>query len=262
MPDRPPLDPDRIRAAAGAAWPHIRVVERTTSTNADLIADAGVADRTVLAAEEQTAGRGRLDRAWTSPPRSGLTFSVALRPDVPLRDWGWLPLLCGVATVEALREVARVDAVLKWPNDVLIAGAKLAGILAQSADGVAVVGVGLNVSSTRAELPVPTATSLHLAGAAGTVDRSALLGAILARLDHWLGRWTTAGGDALGSGLAGAYRAVCATLGSDVRVSLGGGRTIEGRAGDLDDAGRIVVTDASGPHAIGAGDVEHLRPSR
>ena len=262
MPARPPLDLDRIRAAAGPAWPDVRVVERTTSTNADLVGEPGVADRTVLVAEAQTAGRGRLERSWTSPPGSGLTFSVAVRPGVPLRHWGWLPLLCGVATVEAVREIAGVDAVLKWPNDVLVDGRKLAGILVQSGDGVAVLGVGLNVSLTRDELPVPTATSLHLAGAPATLDRSALLGGILARLGRWLERWIGAGGDADASGLAPAYRAVCATIGSDVRVSLGDGRTLEGRAAGVDESGRIVIGTARGAEPVGAGDVEHLRPSR
>ncbi|WP_375496760.1 biotin--[acetyl-CoA-carboxylase] ligase [uncultured Jatrophihabitans sp.] len=262
MPDRSPLDLNRIRAAAGEAWPRIRIVERTASTNADLVADAGVADRSVLVAEEQTAGRGRLDRSWSSPPRSGLTFSIALRPGVPLEHWGWLPLLCGVATVEAVHDVAGVDVVLKWPNDVLVGEAKVAGILAQSAGGVAVVGIGLNVSTTRDELPVPTATSLQGAGATGTLDRSVLLGGILAHLGRWLERWYAAAGDAVGSGLAGAYRAACATLGSQVRVSLGDGRTLEGLATDIDGYGRIVVLDGNGPHAVGAGDVEHLRFSR
>ena len=238
------------------------MVERTTSTNADLLADPVIPDRSVLAAEEQTSGRGRLERAWSSPPRAGLLFSVALRPGVPLVHWGWLPLLSGVAAVEAVRDLAGVEATLKWPNDLLVADAKLAGILVQSAGGVAVVGIGLNVSLTRAELPVPTATSLRLAGATGPPDRSALLGGVLARLDTWLERWSAAGGDAHASGLAAAYRGLCSTLGTDVRVTLGDGRLVEGRAVDLDDAGRILVEVHGVTQAIGAGDVEHLRPSR
>lgn len=260
--DRPPLDLDRIRAAVGPVWPIIRIVGSTTSTNADLLADPGAADRSVLAAEEQTSGRGRLERAWSSPPRAGLLVSVALRPTVPLLHWGWLPLLSGVATAEAVRDVTGVAATLKWPNDLLVADAKLAGILVQSAGGVAVVGIGLNVSLTPAELPVPTATSLQLAGATGPVDRSALLGGVLARLDTWLQRWFAADGDAAASGLAGAYRGLCSTLGTDVRVTLGGGRMLVGRAADIDDAGRILVQADGTTTAVGAGDVEHLRPSR
>ena len=261
MPDRAPLDADRIRAAAGAGWPVVRVVGRTASTNADLLADAAVADRTVLAAEEQTAGRGRLQRAWTSPAGAGLTFSVALRPSVAVQHWGWLPLLTGVAALEAVRDTAGVDVTLKWPNDLLAGPAKVAGILAQSGDGLVVVGIGLNVSLTADELPVPTATSLLLAGAPATLERSALLGAVLARLGAWLDRWTAAGGDAATSGLAEAYRRGCSTLGADVRVTLGDGRVLEGRATGLDASGRIVVTGADGPQAVGAGDVEHLRPT-
>ena len=141
-------------------------------------------------------------------------------------------------------------------------GAKVAGILAQSADGVAVVGIGLNVSLTREELPVPTASSLQLAGATGTLNRSALLGGILARLGEWLERWTGADGAADASGLADAYRGLCATLGSDVRITLGEDRVLEGYAVDIDDSGRIVIRTNGTTQAVGAGDVEHLRPNR
>lgn len=262
---RPQIDVERLRAALGPAWSRVQVVSETESTNADLLADAAAPERTLLVAEHQVGGRGRLDRTWTSPPRAGLTFSVRLRPNVPASSWGWLPLLTGVALRAAVAERTGVAATLKWPNDLLAPdGRKLAGILAQSSGAqtsgaAAVVGIGLNVDTTADELPVETATSLTLAGATEP-DRTDLLGAVLGQLDGWLDAWTGAAGDPLASGLLAAYRAACSTLGQPVRVSLGDGSTVEGEAVDLDVSGRLVVQTGSGERAVSAGDVEHLRP--
>jgi len=175
------------------------IVESTASTNDDLLeAAATLPSGTVLAAEYQAAGRGRQNRTWTSPARAGLTFSVLLRPDVPPGQWGWLPLLAGVAVCDAVREVTIVDAALKWPNDLLVGDqwAKAGGILSQRSGDVVVIGIGVNVSTTRAELPVPEATSLELAGGA-PVDRSQLLGAILGYFGERYSDWLSVGGDAV-----------------------------------------------------------------
>jgi BirA family transcriptional regulator, biotin operon repressor / biotin---[acetyl-CoA-carboxylase] ligase len=260
--DRPPLHEGRLRQALvvpGGLWTGLTVVAETASTNADLAAAAraGAPEGTVLVAERQTGGRGRLGRQWLSPPRAGLTFSVLLRPPATT---GWLPLLAGVALVEAVRRLGEVDAVLKWPNDVLVGDAKCAGILAEAvpngdAPGV-VVGIGLNVTLRTPELPVPQATSLQLAGAACT-DRDPLLRAVLRGLAGWYTRWRD---DPAGSGLAQAYGLHCATLGRDVRVELPGGRTLHGRAEDVDADARLVVVDETGGRtAVAAGDVLHLR---
>src|SRR5690348_8917509 len=148
MPARDPIDIDRVRSLLGERWARIDAVAETPSTNLDLLEQHGAADRTALVAEHQTAGRGRLDRAWSSPPGAGLTFSALLRPEVPLLRWGWLPLLAGVALADAVRARTGVEAVLKWPNDLLAPdGGKLAGILVQTADDVVVIGIGLNVST-------------------------------------------------------------------------------------------------------------------
>src|SRR5207247_1734949 len=117
----------------------------------------------VLVAEAQTSGRGRMGRRWISPPRRALTFSVLLRPAVPAGLLGWVPLLAGVAVASALQRTAGVDARLKWPNDVLVDGAKIAGILAERWGNAIVIGTGINVLQQRGELPVPTATSLLVA---------------------------------------------------------------------------------------------------
>lgn len=259
---RDALDAQRLRAALAPRWARVDVVEETASTNADLLADLDAPDRTTLAAEHQLAGRGRFDRAWTSPPRAGLTFSALLRPQVTLQHWGWLPLLAGVALHEAVDETTGVATTLKWPNDLLVAadGRKVAGILAQTSGEAVVIGIGVNVDTSADELPVATATSLAIAGA-GEVDRTALLAAILARLDARCAQWEDCGGDAAACGVAAAYRAACSTLGMAVRVTLGTGEVVEGEAIDLDEIGRLVVRTPTGVQAVGAGDVEHLRPA-
>src|SRR5436309_8320655 len=213
-PARAPLDAAALRRAAvrpGGLWREIEVVESTGSTNADLLARAlaGEPEGAVLAAEEQRAGRGRMGRAWTSPPRAALTFSLLLKPAVPPARRGWLPLLTGVAVAEAVTKATGVETGLKWPNDLLAADAKLAGILAEAAGDAVVVGIGLNVSTEPAELshllaaPRPgalPATSLRAAGAT-TLDREELLLAILEGFERWYRAWQRAGGDPDRSGL-------------------------------------------------------------
>ncbi|MFE1773497.1 biotin--[acetyl-CoA-carboxylase] ligase [Streptomyces sp. NPDC059008] len=267
---RPPLNADALRRALvrpGALWTSLDVVPATGSTNTDLAGRAarGAAEGAVLVAEEQSAGRGRLDRTWSAPPRSGLFFSVYLTPRVPVERWGWLPLLAGVATATALSRTAGVDTALKWPNDLLVtvdgAERKAGGILAErAADGV-VVGIGLNVTLTADELPVPGAGSLALAGAR-TTDRDPLLRAVLRSLDHWYGEWQTADGDPAASRLQEAYAAGCATLGRTVRAELPGGTDIVGEAVAIDGDGRLVLATADGvQQPVGAGDIIHLRPA-
>ncbi|GGX89056.1 biotin--[acetyl-CoA-carboxylase] ligase [Streptomyces hiroshimensis] len=267
--DRPPLNATALRRGLlrpGALWSSVDVVGRTGSTNTDLVA-AGGPEGAVLVAEEQSAGRGRLDRTWTAPPRSGLFFSVLLRPgpDVPVERWGWLPLLAGVATAAALSRAAGVDTALKWPNDLLVnvggEERKAGGILAERSGDAVVVGIGLNVSLRADELPVPTAGSLALAGAQ-VLDRDPLLRAVLRSLEEWYGRWRDAAGDPAQSRLQEAYAAGCATLGRHVRAELPGGRELVGEAVAVDGDGRLVLATADGvQQPVGAGDIVHVRPA-
>jgi BirA family biotin operon repressor/biotin-[acetyl-CoA-carboxylase] ligase len=253
--ERRPIDVTALHATAGARWARVVVVDSTASTNADLLADEQAPDRSVLVAEVQTAGRGRLERTWSSPAGSGLTFSVLLRPNAPVHTWSWLPLLAGVALHDAVRPFA--DVALKWPNDLVAAdGGKLAGILAQTAGDAVVVGIGVNVGMTRAELPVPTATSLALAGSAP--DRTELLALILDALATRYAQFVAAGGAADTSGLGAAYRAACATLGRDVVVETPSGR-IAGRAIDIDASGQLVVRSGSEVRSLAVGDVTQVR---
>ncbi|CAL9298137.1 biotin--[acetyl-CoA-carboxylase] ligase [Streptomyces sp. SudanB182_2057] len=271
--ERPPLNAAALRRGLvrdGGLYRDIEVVPRTGSTNSDLVARAAAGDveeGVVLVAEEQSDARGRLDRRWSAPPRSGLFFSVLLRPrEVPVARWGWLPLLTGVAVATGLARAAGVDTALKWPNDLLVTVGgeerKAGGILVERAgdDGV-VVGVGINVSLRADELPVPRAGSLALAGAVGT-DRDPLLRAVLRGLEDWYGRWRAAGGDPSVCGLQEAYTAGCATLGRAVRAELPGDRSVVGEAVALDGDGRLVIATGEGAReAVGAGDIVHLRPA-
>lgn len=271
--DRPPLNAVALRRGLvreGGLWREVEVVQRTGSTNSDLVAlaEAGKAgEGSVLVAEEQTAGRGRLDRQWTAPARSGLFFSVLLAPsEVPVARWGWLPLLTGVAVATGLARAAGVDTALKWPNDLLVSiggeERKAGGILAERAgDHGVVVGVGINVTLRENELPVPTAGSVALAGAVST-DRDPLLRAALRSLEEWYRRWRDAGGDPAESGLQETYAAGCATLGRTVRAELPGDRSLVGEAVAVDGDGRLVIATEEGvQEPVGAGDIVHLRPA-
>ncbi|MFB8027144.1 MULTISPECIES: biotin--[acetyl-CoA-carboxylase] ligase [unclassified Streptomyces] len=268
--DRPPLNVTALRRGLlrpDGLWTSLDIVEATGSTNSDLAARAatgGLAEGAVLVAEEQTAGRGRLDRTWTAPPRSGLFLSVHLTPGtVPAERWGWLPLLAGVAAATGLAQAAGVDMALKWPNDLLVTiggtERKTGGILAERAGDGVVIGIGINVSLRAAELPAPHAGSLALAGAVST-DRETLLRAVLRSLEQWYGRWRDAGGDAAESGLQAAYAAGCATLDRTVRAELPGDRSVVGEAVAIDGDGRLVLATGDGlQEPVSAGDIVHLR---
>jgi BirA family biotin operon repressor/biotin-[acetyl-CoA-carboxylase] ligase len=274
----PPLDAVSLRRAVlrpGLMWRRLDVVERTGSTNSDLLARAAAGEDiagAVLIAEHQTAGRGRNGRVWSSP-RAQLTMSVALSvgpdgADIAPDAWGWLPLATGVAVVDAVAAVAGVTAGLKWPNDVLADGRKLAGILTEVAPAqrFIVVGIGLNVALRDGnrvdEVPLfpgapPTnATSLHtLAGQ--PPDRGRLIIALLEQLDRRFGSWRAA--DGADAGLIADYRSRSVTIGAAVRAILPGGREVLGVARSIDEQGRLHIDSEAGSVAVSAGDVVHLR---
>jgi BirA family transcriptional regulator, biotin operon repressor / biotin---[acetyl-CoA-carboxylase] ligase len=161
--------------------------------------------------------------------------------------------------VEAVRTEAGVPAMVKWPNDVLVGDCKLAGLLAERGAGWVVLGIGVNVSAVRAELP-EAATSLALEGAQ-TVDRARVLRAVLARLAGRLAAWD-AGGPCDGRPeelLRMDYLAACATVGRAVRVELPGGRVVLGTAVDVDASGQLVVASQGRTVCLAAGDVVHVR---
>ena len=261
--ERPRLDGAALASALirdSALWRSLEVVDEIGSTNAELLdrAREDAPDGTVLIAEHQVTGRGRLDRLWTSPPRAGITVSFLLRPDVPAARRGWLPLLTGVALAESVAEVTGVLPSLKWPNDLLAGdGRKLAGILAEASGRAVVVGVGLNVSTTADELP-DTGTSLSQVTGA-TVDRAPVLLAVLRAVERRYVAWTDVLGDPVSSGLAEDYLNWSSTVGTEVAVTLPDGSTLEGVARAVDWDGRLVVATPQGTVELASGDVRHVR---
>lgn len=267
---RPLLDESRLRSALATCslGRDLVITRRTASTNADLLAAAraGAPHGTVHTTHHQSAGRGRLDRSFEQPDGSGVAVSVLVRPGVPMERWSWLPVVAGLATREAVI-MAGVDAgraTLKWPNDVLVSGRKVSGILVEAAQleaspkagpkvspkvgPAAVIGIGINVDLREAELPVETATSLALVG--GSLDRTQLVIDLLGALERHLGRWHA-------GHTRDDYVAVCDTIGRRVQVSLPAGEQITGVAEAIDEAGHLVVDGRT----ISSGDVVHVRPA-
>ena len=266
MPVDDPLDPVRLRRdllEPGALWRRLDVVPETGSTNADLAVRARTGERTgaVLLTDHQTAGRGRLGRTWTAPAGSSIAMSLLVQPDgVPAARWTWLPLLAGLAVCEALRRGAEAHAVLKWPNDVLVDGRKICCILAERLETptgpACVIGMGLNVHLTEDQLPVPTATSLAVLNPSRVMGRNPLVVTILRAFAAIYSQWETSDDD---TAFAVSYVRRCDTIGRPVRVSLAGGRVVEGTAEAIDRDGRLVVRTDAGMQTFGAGDVVHLR---
>lgn len=242
---------------ASTAWPSgwdVRHVAETTSTNTDLldaVASGAAGLRTVLVADHQTAGRGRLDRRWDAPAGANLLVSIAMAPAVAVPSE--MTHRVGIAALRSSRRLVDDDAVLglKWPNDLLLDGRKLAGVLAQRSPTreVVVVGLGLNVgwapdgaaslaqATTSATAPHPADVLCHLLDALDELD----------------------GLDA--DELMAVYRRDLHTLDQQVRVELPDGSVLLGRAVDIDELGRLVVEAAGRRHVLDVGDVVHVRPT-
>ena len=254
-------DADRIVSLlrGSTPWRDVRVVSTTGSTNADLGARARSGERegAVLVSMEQTAGRGRLDRSWASPPGSSIAMSLLLRPRPAFPQWGWLSILAGLAVSSALAEVAPnpKDVTLKWPNDVLIGGKKVCGILSErieQPDGArAVVGMGINVALTREQLPVPNATSLALEGF--PLDVEAIIAAVLRHFEQHYRSWSLRGS------LREEYEPRCASIGAPLTITLDGSHRVSGTGRGVDAYGRLQVETATGLQTFAVGDVVHAR---
>lgn len=254
--ERPRADAISSFLGSATSWADVRVVETTGSTNADLAARAreGADAWTALVSMEQTNGRGRLGRAWSSPPGGSLSLSVLLRPAVSTSRWAWLSLLAGMAVADAISQGAPdgVRVQLKWPNDVLIDGGKVCGILAERIEGdqpSAVVGIGVNVSLTREELPVSGATSLALAGC--DTNQSRIVARVLSRIERYVHDWQRDGD------LRDAYTQRCASIGTALTVHQDAQRRIHGIGAGVDEAGRLLVDTSQGRRVFAVGDVVH-----
>jgi BirA family transcriptional regulator, biotin operon repressor / biotin---[acetyl-CoA-carboxylase] ligase len=252
-----------VSAMWSGTW-DIHWLDEVDSTNTWVRDQARLGDPVglVAVADHQTAGRGRLDRRWESPPGANLLASVLLRPAMGGEDLHLCAGAVALSGADACREVAGVEPVLKWPNDLLLDGAKLAGVLAEaefagSTLSAVIVGIGINVAWPGP----PEAGGTCLDDAGGTaqpVDRQVLLHRLLAALEPRCVLLEDAAGR---RSLADEVRRRCATPGQRVRVILAGEELI-GTAAAIDDAGRLVVETAAGPRAVSAGDVVHLRPDQ
>ncbi|ROP64299.1 biotin--[acetyl-CoA-carboxylase] ligase [Curtobacterium sp. PhB115] len=250
-------------AALWSAGATFTAPDETGSTNADLLAVATEQRHgSVLATLHQTAGRGRLDRSWTAPAGETLAASLLVRADLDERDRGWLPLVAGAAMRDAIVSVLPgADVVVKWPNDVQIAGDKVCGVLCQVAtDGSVVVGAGVNLTIPADRLPTPTSTSLLLAGAVD--DAPALADAVLSVFHRSVLEAVAAlvAGGPAAEAVRSHVRATCGTIGRRIRLELPDGTVEEADATGIDDDGRITIRDRAGAtRGVAVGDVTHLR---
>ncbi|MBU6263475.1 MAG: biotin--[acetyl-CoA-carboxylase] ligase [Actinomycetales bacterium] len=232
------LKVDAINSKVAQYW-SVSVMEETSSTQFEL-ANNFVPGK-VLVAEYQSAGRGRLDRKFEVPPRKGLTFSFAINAE---KDFGWIPLITGLAVSKAINNYVGENIVeIKWPNDLLVNGKKLAGILSEKIKTGAVVGVGINIFQEQNELPIENALSLSMVA---KVDRSELLIVILNELGNALSNIEN---------FKNEYREKCVTIGKTVQVTLPNGDIIEDVAVGISETGALLLNSRE----ISVGDIVHLR---
>ncbi|HJT20936.1 MAG TPA: biotin--[acetyl-CoA-carboxylase] ligase [Nitrospira sp.] len=273
-----PIDPDAIRStlATRALGHRIELFDRIDSTNREAVAlaQADIDHGTVIVADSQTAGRGRLARTWFSPPGVNLYCSIVVRLPIPsdrLSEWlSWLPLSASLAAAEAIESVVGVHVTVKWPNDLLMAERKIGGILCESgstsrSEPFQVVGLGINVNGRRADFPPDICeTATTIAEEAGrAVDRNRLLAGILQELEVCLDEFVGNHEEKI----AIAYSRRCVTLGRRVRASLPGQRHIVGiaesvgRDGSLQIAEETRLSDTRVPRTVHvrAADILHLR---
>ena len=237
-------DIQAIQDAVAQYWPDVRWVESTGSTNADLLKDGRPG--TVLIADEQTDGKGRLGRHWVSPKGAQLAMSMVVEVDGTPPPFGLLSIAPGVAVTDVVPQ-----AQLKWPNDVQIGGKKIAGILSALDMPRVIVGIGINVAMRAEDLPVETATALNLEGI--DVDFDDFTTDILLAMGERLTQWRDGDPQLLED-----YRAVCTTIGQQVRLEMREGEeTVTGTVTGVNEEGEVLI-DGS---AYAVGDVHHLRPT-
>lgn len=263
MPTTPPLSVEELTGLLGphTCWGPIQWHASIGSTNEELaaLARGGAGPGQLVISEHQTGGRGRFARSWQDTPGTSVATSALVAPRPAAASWGWLSLLVGLAVREGIEEYTGAQqgrVTLKWPNDVLIDGRKVCGILCERVGELAVVGWGLNISMDASELPVSKAGSLLIAGLPH--DKSGVLAAVLTSLQKWFGTWQGRGE------LREEFDAFCDTIGRRVNlhadVQRSGTTVIPGLAVGVDDSGALLIEDANGQrHAYSAGDVVHLR---
>jgi len=242
------LSADGIAGALASSYWRVSVEEEIDSTQ-NYLRTSNPKSGDVITAEYQSAGRGRLDRKFDAEKSSALLFSLYLEPEVKVESLGYLTLLVGASVTSTINKITKTENFkCKWPNDILFGDFKVAGLLAEKTKSGVIVGVGLNVSTTKSQLPVAHATSLFLA-TNHLIDRNTLLAQILNNLEQDLLSWQS------GKDLTSKYRELSATIGKRVRVEMPDGSQIEGTAVDIDETGSLRLDD---DQLIRVGDVVHL----
>jgi BirA family transcriptional regulator, biotin operon repressor / biotin---[acetyl-CoA-carboxylase] ligase len=250
---------EAVRAAGIHAEPVLLYAVDSTNTALLRMAGDGAPAWSVLAAREQTGGRGRLGRTWYSPRDASLALSVLLRPALDTTRLPLVALAAGVAMSEACSSAGGVDVRCKWPNDLVVADRKAGGILSEAVvrpqpPATVVVGTGVNLMQTRADFPEAlrdVATSLAVEG--GRTDESPIVTSYLRVLRELVERTDPA------PAIVDRYRQRCSTIGRRVAASMANGARIEGDAIDVDDSGALLVRTGTGVERVGFGEVEHLR---
>jgi BirA family transcriptional regulator, biotin operon repressor / biotin---[acetyl-CoA-carboxylase] ligase len=245
---------DRLHAGA-IVLPgvEVRVVERCASTN-DLLLKKIPAAPVLIAAEEQTAGRGRRGRRWHSAPGAGVTFSLGRRIARPAREFPALSLVAGVAATRALRALGAHKACLKWPNDLVVEGAKLGGILVESRNGHAVIGIGINCRRTPG-LETQARRKVAFLNDLASVSRNQVIQEVGRALVDALDQFEKRGLDALRA----EWEAMDAHAGQRLRVRLADGRTLSGIAAGLGTDGSLQIQTRQGIRAVTSGRVVSAR---
>ncbi len=278
MQPSPPLTRDTIYSTLATTWlgRRIELFDCLPSTNREAVqlAQADVEHGTVVVAESQTAGRGRLSRTWFSPPGINLYCSIILRtarPPERLTEWlSWLPLVSALAAAEAIEQVSSIHVSVKWPNDLLISERKVGGILCESgagsrSDPFQIIGIGINVNGGQDDWPADlrdSATSIRQERKV-LVDRNRLLAQLLLELEHCLDELAVHGT----SRLALAYHQRCSTIGITVRATLAGGEVIVGLAEGIGQDGSLRIRPQTAhPHSetpeivtLRVADIIHVR---
>ena len=242
------LNADAIAGALESSYWRVSVVEEIDSTQ-NYLRTSNPKSGDLITAEYQSAGRGRLDRKFDAEKSSALLFSFYFEPENEVKNLGYLTLLVGASVTATLNEITNNDNFkCKWPNDVLFNQKKVAGLLAEKTSSGVIVGVGINVSTSKEALPVAHATSIFLATDI-QINRNELLAKILMNLQRDLQEWQS------GIDLTSKYRSLSATIGSQVRIALPDGSSVEAKAVDIDETGSLHLDNGQ---LITVGDVIHL----
>ena len=243
------LDADAISQALSSTYWRVSTISEATSTQ-ELLRASNPSHGDVLATEFQSAGRGRLDRSFEAERSTALLFSLYIEPHLPRERWSFIPLLAGLSVVQVLNKISKSDKFLtKWPNDILINEKKVAGMISEVCGNGVIVGIGINITMTSEQLPVPTASSILLELGL-TINRNHLLPEILQQFAANCARWES------GHTFIAEYESLSSTINQQVKAIAPDGTESLGLATGIDDSGALHLSEQQ---IIRVGDLLHLR---